>query len=158
MTTEECLYPQNARSTAYRKGCRCSVCQAAQAERTRRNYEKHRESVLAYHRWYRSQNRETVMEYNRRYHREHTEEAQLRTRERKERMDRLVDSKATKNGSRWTEAEDQVILTWRVGIPALAVELGRTYEATKSRSIYCASAAWTPAREWRPCLSSAGCN
>lgn len=52
MTTDECLYPQNARSTAYRKGCRCSACPAAQAERTLRNYEKHRESVLAYHRWY----------------------------------------------------------------------------------------------------------
>lgn len=51
----------------------------------------------------------------------------------KERMGRLVDSKATNNGSPWTEDEDQVILTWRVGIPALAVELGRTYEATKRR-------------------------
>lgn len=95
MTTEECLYAQNARSAAYRKGCRCSACQAAQAEHTRRNYEKHRETVLAYHRWYRSQNRDMVIEHNRRYHLEHTSDAQLRTRERIERMDRLVDSKAT---------------------------------------------------------------
>lgn len=26
-----------------------------------------------------------------------------------------------------------MILTWRVGIPALAIKLGRAYEATKSR-------------------------
>lgn len=49
------------------------------------------------------------------------------------RMDRLVDSKGTNIGTPWSEAEDQVILTWRGGIPALAVELGCTYEATKSR-------------------------
>lgn len=140
----ECLFPQNAAKTASGKGCRCRRCVEAARERNQRRYAANLEARRARNRaYYQTHREEAAARGRRRYERdpegmrakwqEWREKSRERERERGRRRRERHNSIPVTAWGRYSETEDQTLLTWKGTDLNLAFELGRSYQSIVAR-------------------------
>ena len=143
----DCQYPQNASSTAYKKGCRCDRCCTARRAIDRAwraaNLEEERARVRAWRaanpekerarvRAWRAANRVGQNERTREYRASNSESVSIKRKALLGRYQACSAASATVSG-RWTAAEDLVVTQWEGTTLHLAFALGRTYKSTDLR-------------------------
>lgn len=125
---------------------RCTDCQASYAVRRRReyrvvnrsrlrearaqHYRKNRDRELANNARWAADNTERLREYKALLDSEN--EGRRKGRQAREReLDSAIN--ATRNGEKWTPAEDALVLSWAYGLRELGAALGRTRRAVGAR-------------------------